>query len=228
MGPLRVLIADDDRDFAETMALLFEERDCEIELAFGGDEALHEFRQRDFDITFLDVRLPDRDRVESFLEIRKFRPSARVVMMTGYSVEQLLDQAVEHGAWGVLAKPIDVNQVLGMLENIKPDGILIVDDDRDFVKSLRNLLASEDYTVFVARNGQEGIERIRSNGIDILVLDLCLPILSGLETYLELKRTEYAGDPLLFKRHAQKAPHPVTVDVDLHLFLPAGIGIGKW
>jgi DNA-binding response OmpR family regulator len=189
MHSLRVFIVDDDRDFAESLALLLEARDYQVELAFSGEEAIAKFRERDFDIAFMDVRLPGKSGIESFLEIRKFRPSARVVMMTGYSVEQLLDQAVEHGAWGVLAKPIDVGQVLEMLENIKPDGILIVDDDQDFVESLRDLLASEGYTAFVAGNGQEGIERVRSNGIDILILDLCLPILSGLETYLELKRT---------------------------------------
>jgi CheY-like chemotaxis protein len=113
-------------------------------------------------------------------------------MMTGYSVEQLLDQTDEHGAWGVLAKPIDVGQVLKMLEIIKPDGILIVDDDPDFVISARNLLVSIGYTVFVAMDRRQAIERISSNSIDVLILDLRLPILSGLETYLELKRTGHA------------------------------------
>jgi len=132
------------------------------------------------------------DGVESFMEIRKLKPSARVVMMTGYSVEQLLERAVEQGAWGVLNKPIDVYKVLEMLKNVKPDGILIVDDDDDFVESVKDLLVSNGYTVYVARNGREAIERISSNGIDILVLDLHLPILSGLETYLELKKTGHA------------------------------------
>jgi CheY-like chemotaxis protein len=118
-------------------------------------------------------------------------------MMTGYSVEQLLEQAVEHGAWGVLDKPIDVHQMLRMLERIKPDGILVVDDDPDFVESVKNLLVDNGYTVFVATNGQEAIERIRSDGIDILILDLRLPILSGLETYLELKRTGHAVPTLI-------------------------------
>jgi DNA-binding response OmpR family regulator len=189
MNPLRVFIVDDDRDFAESLALLIEGRGYEVELAFSGEDAIARFREQDFDITFMDVTLPGKNGTESFLEIRKFKPSARVVMMTGYSVEQLLEQAVEHGAWGVLDKPIDMRQVLDMLENIKPDGILIVDDDPDFVESVKNLLVNNGYIVFVARDGQEAVNRIRSNGIDILILDLRLPILSGLETYLELKRT---------------------------------------
>jgi len=197
MCALRVFIVDDDRDFAESLALLIEGRGYQVELAFSGEEAIAKFREQDFDITFLDVRLPGKSGTESFLEIRKFKPSARVVMMTGYSVEQLLEQAVEHGAWGVLDKPIDVRQVLQMLERIKPDGILVVDDDKDFVESVKNLLVGNGYVVFVATNGQEAIERIRSNGIDILILDLRLPILSGLETYLELKRIGHAVPTLI-------------------------------
>jgi two-component system response regulator HydG len=204
MNSLRVFIVDDDRDFAESLTLLLEGRGHHVELAFSGEEAIAKFRQQDFDITFMDIRLPGKNGTESFLEIRRFKPSARVVMMTGYSVEQLLDQAVEYGAWGVLAKPIDIGQVLGMFENIKPDGILIIDDDRDFVESIRSLLASAGYTVFVARSGQEGIERIRSNGIDILLLDLCLPVLSGLETYLELKRTGHTIPTIIITAHADE------------------------
>ena len=197
MHPLRVFIVDDDRDFAESLALLIEGRGHQVELALSGEEAIAKFREQDFDITFMDVRLPGKNGTESLLEIRKFKPSARVVMMTGYSVEQLLEQAVEHGAWGVLDKPIDAHQVLGMLERVKPDGILVVDDDTDFVESVKNLLVDSGYTVFVATNGREAIERIRSNGIDILILDLRLPILSGLETYLELKRTGHAVPTLI-------------------------------
>jgi DNA-binding response OmpR family regulator len=204
MRPLHVFIVDDDRDFAESLALLMGGRNCEVELAFSGEEAIEKFRERDFDITFMDVRLPGKDGVESFLEIRKFKPSARVVMMTGYSMEQLLEQAVEHGAWGVLNKPIDVHRVLEMIDNIKPDGILIVDDDADLVESIRALLISNGYTVFVARDGQEAIECIRANGVDILILDLRLPILSGLETYLELKRTGHAIPTLIITAYADE------------------------
>jgi DNA-binding response OmpR family regulator len=197
MDPLRVLIVDDDQDFAESLALLIEGRNYKVELAFSGEAAIARFREQDFDITFIDLRLPGKNGLESLLEIHKFKPSARVVIMTGYSVEQLLGQVVEHGTWDVLNKPVDVHQVLEMLENIKPQGILIVDDDPDFVASVRNLLVHKGNMVFVAENGQEAIERIRSNGVDILILDLHLPILSGLETYLELKRTGQAIPTLI-------------------------------
>jgi DNA-binding response OmpR family regulator len=109
-------------------------------------------------------------------------------MMTGFSVEQLLEQAIEGGAWGVLHKPLDMLDVIGMVDKIKPDGILIADDDADFAESLESLLSGHGWKVFVARNGREAIDRISGSSVDILILDLRMPVLSGVETYLELKR----------------------------------------
>jgi len=194
MSALRVLIVDDDQDFAQSLALLMRRRGYKVQLAFSGEEAIEKFRQQDasgerpFDITFMDVKLPGRNGVESFLEIRKFTPDAKVVMMTGYSVKQLLEKAVNHGVWGVLDKPIDIQNMLGLLDDIKPNSILIVDDDVDFVESVDDLLSNDGYTVFSARNGREALECIRSNDIDVVILDLRTPILGGVDTLLELKR----------------------------------------
>ena len=79
-----------------------------------------------------------------------------------------------------------------------------MDDDPDFVEGFKNLLENNGYTVFIAQNGQEAIERIRSNGIDILILDLRLPILNGLETYLELKRIGRAIPTLIVTAYANE------------------------
>ncbi|MCP4544584.1 MAG: response regulator [Chloroflexi bacterium] len=204
MNSLRVFIVDDNIDFAESLALLLEGRGCEVELALSGEEAIEKFHQHDFDITFMDIKLPGKNGVESFMEIRKLNPSARVVMMTGYSVEQLLEQAVEQGAWRILNKPIDVHRVLDMLEEIKPDGILVVDDDPDFIESVKILLENKGYTVFVAGNGQDAIERIYSQRIDILILDLRMPILNGLETYLELKQNHHVIPTIIVTAYADE------------------------
>ncbi|MFC1975363.1 response regulator [Chloroflexota bacterium] len=204
MNKFRVFIVDDDRDFAESLAMLIERQDCEVELAFSRKEAIKKFREQDFDITFLDVKLSGQDGVENFLEIHMLKPSAKVVMMTGYNMEQLLAQAIEHGTWGILTKPFDAHRALKTLEKIKPDGILIMDNDPDFVEAFKNLLENNGYTVLIAQNGQKAIERIRSNGIDILILDLRLPILNGLETYLELKRIGHAIPTLIATAYADE------------------------
>jgi two-component system, NtrC family, response regulator HydG len=189
MKSLNIFIVDDDQDFAESLAEVLAGAGHRVELAFDGESAIKIFREQVFDITFMDVKLPHKNGVESFFEIRKINPRARVVMMTAYSVKQLLAQAIEQGAIGVLRKPFEIPRLLVMLEEVKPDGvILMADDDHDFIDSLQELLVEHGCTVVVAHTGQEAVNAILADGIDILVLDLRLPVLSGLEVYLTLKK----------------------------------------
>lgn len=189
MGKFRILIVDDDQDFAESMAELFEIPGYVVETAFSGEEGIRKFKEKNFDLTFMDVKLPGMNGVESFLEIREYKPDAKVIMMTGFHMEELLGQALEKGAWAVLHKPLDTQKVLEMVRKISPAGVILVaDDDPNFVESIKSLLETHHYTVFVALNGKEAIDRILSKGIDVLILDLQMPILNGLEVYLKLEQ----------------------------------------
>src|ERR1700757_786097 len=120
---LRVFIIDDDRDLAESLADLLEGKGHSVELAFDGKQAIERFRAEDFDLVFMDVKMPGMSGVETFFEFRKMKPDASVVMMTGYSVEQLLQEAVDNGAMGVLHKPFSIDEVVAVLDTVKPHGI---------------------------------------------------------------------------------------------------------
>ncbi len=186
---MRIFIVDDDRDFAESMAEVFKMRGYDVETAASGEEAVRRFKEKDFDVAFMDVKMPGKNGVQSFLEIRKLKPHTKVIMMTGYSVEQLLEQAVENGDLGVLHKPLNMKKVLGMVREVQTSGVvLIADDDPDFAKSVKELLEDNHYTVSVVHNGQDAVDLILRNGIDVVILDLRMPVLNGLEVYMELKR----------------------------------------
>ena len=86
-------------------------------MAHSGEAAIEKFRDNDYDIAFFDVRMPGMNGVESLLEILKFKPDAQVVMMTAYSIKELLDKAVENGAIGVLHKPIEAQQFLALVRS---------------------------------------------------------------------------------------------------------------
>lgn len=112
---LQILVVDDDVDIANSLAEIFEMEGHLVTTANSGRDAIRACEQKNFDITFMDIAMPGQNGVESFFEIRKIKPRARVYMMTGYSVEELVQQAIAHGALGVLHKPVDVRQVLSLL-----------------------------------------------------------------------------------------------------------------
>jgi len=182
-----VLIVDDDRDHAESLADVIEMRGHDVQLAYSGEEAIDCFRASDFDFVLLDVKLPGINGVDTFLELKKIRPTARVMMMTGYSVEQLVAQAIEGGALGVLLKPFAATQVLELLSKVKQRGrVLIADDDASSVKLIVPILEAAGYAVEVAVTGTEALEKMTREQVDCLLLNLRLPILSGSELYAQL------------------------------------------
>jgi two-component system, NtrC family, response regulator HydG len=183
----RVLIVDDDRDHAESLADVIEMRGHTTKLAYSGEEAIGFFRADQFDFVLLDVKLPGLNGVDTFLELRKIQPTAQVMMMTGYSVEQLVARAIEGGALGVLHKPFAAAEILELLNTVERRGrVLVADDDVDFVDSMVPILVGAGYAVDTAATGAETLEKIQFRRVDCLLLDLRLPILSGAELYARL------------------------------------------
>jgi DNA-binding response OmpR family regulator len=71
-----------------------------------------------------------------------------------------------------------------------PATILVVDDDPVILQLLQVNFEMEGFTVITAADGQEGVERTRADRPDIVVSDVMMPRMSGLELVAELK-----GDP---------------------------------
>jgi len=182
-----VLIVDDDRDHAESLADVLDMRGHTVDICYTGEDAVIRFGEVDFDFVLLDVKLPGIDGLETFLQMKKIRPTARVMMMTGYSLEQVVAQAIEGGALGVLYKPFAAAQLLEALSQVKPRGaVLIADDDEDFVDSIEPILSRAGYGVEIAATGIEALDKVLHGTIDCLILDLHLPGMSGAQVYAQL------------------------------------------
>lgn len=65
--------------------------------------------------------------------------------------------------------------------------ILICDDEKDIVNALKIYLSSEDYTLHTAYNGKEALQIIRKEPIDLLLLDIMMPEMDGIETMRRLR-----------------------------------------
>jgi CheY-like chemotaxis protein len=111
----RILIVDDNHALALTFAECVETQGHEVTVASTGKEAVARFRETDFDIAFMDVQMLGMNGVDSFYEIRKVRPGARVVLMTG-TPEPELQQVLRSGALGLLLKPSATPTLLALLQ----------------------------------------------------------------------------------------------------------------
>ena len=79
-----------------------------------------------------------------------------------------------------------------------PKKILIVEDERDVVKLLRYNLEKEGFRVNSVTDGSLALAELRRDGADLVILDLMLPGMDGLEVCRQLRRHErYANTPIL-------------------------------
>ncbi len=66
--------------------------------------------------------------------------------------------------------------------------ILVVDDDREIVKAIEIYLSKEGYNILKAYNGNEALEQVNSNDIQLIILDIMMPEKDGLETLEEIRK----------------------------------------
>ncbi len=113
---LNILVVDDDTENADALAELFASENHRVIVAYDGNEAIEAFKSNQVDLGFFDVMMPNKNGVESFLEIRALNPDARIYFMTGFSSDVLLDKARDHGALGVFGKPTDPSMLLDAVD----------------------------------------------------------------------------------------------------------------
>jgi len=186
-----ILIVDDNVSLCKTMSFVLGRKGYAVATARDGPEAIEMVRERPFDMIFMDIKMPLMDGVETYRRIKQIRPKAVVMMMTAYAVEDLVQQALEEGAYGIVYKPLDIERVVAVIEEARgaKEGalILVVDDDPGTCTTLRNILSKKGYEVGIAYNGEEAIVIAQEAVHDIIFIDMRLPTINGLETYLAIR-----------------------------------------
>jgi len=113
----RILIVDDNKDFADVFCDILKSNNYKAESCYGGKQAIEMVQNNTFDIMFLDIRMPDMNGIETLKEIKKIRPETTVIMMTGYSVDEMVHMAIEEKASEIIYKPFEIEKVLSLIKD---------------------------------------------------------------------------------------------------------------
>ena len=87
---------------------------------------------------------------------------------------------------GVL-RPATTMRLPGAAVNAEP--VLIVDDSPQIRRALRAILIPQGFVVIDVRSGEEALDLIRKERVELILLDVNLPGMSGFETCKEIRRT---------------------------------------
>ena len=105
-----VLVVDDNEDLLDTFSLILKRRGFNVDTAENGLSAVDKFKSRHFDVTLMDIVMPEMNGVEAFKKIKEISPGATVILMTAYSEDELISMALDEGAHRVVHKPIKIDQ----------------------------------------------------------------------------------------------------------------------
>lgn len=205
---IRALVVDDEEVVRDFFVRFLSLENIEVKCADDGLQAIEAAKQGKFDIVFLDVKMPKMDGLETFRELKKLSADIKCVMITGYAVDDLLEQARIEGVVATIPKPLDLGQIDSLLkeytnfDRTKKINILVVDDEEVVLAFFKRLLKDSLYDVTVLKSGKETLNLVMQKGFDIAFIDIGLTDISGVDLYLKLREIKphihlmlITGDP---------------------------------
>lgn len=107
-----ILIVDDDKMLCSMLVRRLESVDHAVTCAHTLTDGIHMVREADFDVVFLDVKLPDGNGLDSLIHFSSVDSSPEIIIMTGAGESSGAEKAIKSGAWSYLEKPHVIRDLL--------------------------------------------------------------------------------------------------------------------
>ncbi len=109
----RVMIADDSETVRSTLRDMLEAGKHKVVAeAVDGIDTLEKFTSTKPDVLLLDIAMPKKDGMETLIELMKYNPKAKVIMITAHDDMELIENCVKVGALAYITKPFDTDDIL--------------------------------------------------------------------------------------------------------------------
>jgi len=118
MEKAKILIAEDEKTQRDLLEGFLKKEGFFVEAVANGREALQKLEGNFFDMALIDYKMPELDGLQPLREIRKLYPDLPVVMMTAYGTVETAVASMKEGALDYLTKPIDLDELLLMLQKV--------------------------------------------------------------------------------------------------------------
>lgn len=108
----RILIVDDNNDICLLLERFLTKQGYKTASALKGEDGLALVRKDTYELVICDFKLPDIDGLEMLRRIKVLSPTTAVIIITGYSDVRIAVQAVKHGAYDYVTKPLYPDEIL--------------------------------------------------------------------------------------------------------------------
>ncbi len=220
-----ILVVDDERLICDLLRSVLAGHGHEVLMAMNGREGLELFKKHRPRFTLLDLRMPEMNGIEVLKQIRAIDPQAAVLILTAWGSDALEQQARQLGVVDFLSKGLSLDVLVDAMERTlqqtaqaaspaqaaAPGGapraapvaagdgdfILVVDDEPQIRDLLKRFLTLRGYKVRVASDGQQALTMVEQEAPQLIVLDVYMPGINGVEVLRQLRRRKFTGGVIL-------------------------------
>lgn len=212
---VKILVIDDDRMNCDLLQAVLTRHGYDVHTATSGLEGLNLFRQHNPRVTVLDLRMPEMDGLTVLKEIRAIDPHAPVIILGGGATEVQENQARALRVTDFVRKGLSldvlvegVNRVVqqparkqGATGGIAATGdvadtgetVLVVDDEQLVRDLLVQFLSLRGYRALGVKDGPEALSMVEQAPPDLILLDLMLAGMNGVEVLRRLRDKHFTG-----------------------------------
>ena len=184
-----ILVVDDEENIRTFLNHELMKKGYSVIEASNGKEALDLARKRRPDLITLDINMPDISGFDVTAVLKNDEETKDIPILI-LSVIEDENKAYKLGANDCMTKPFDNEKLVAKINKLlvgTKKTILIVDDDKSLVKSVKYHLEHRGYSTCVAYDGKQALEMIETHHPDLIVLDIIMPNMDGYEVIKNLK-----------------------------------------
>ena len=189
----RILIVEDSEFVNHAINNILSEIGYSCEQAFDYALASHKLENSEYDFIILDLNLPDAYGDELVKNVQRLS-KAKIIVLTAETDTQSRENLFKNGILDYLVKDeyfnnsiTAVHQIIQSIAKNYDTNILVIDDSKLVRKHIESILKVRNYKVTEAENAQEGIDLLKNDHINTIVLDMELPDKHGLDVIREIK-----------------------------------------
>ncbi len=208
-----ILYAEDNQDNQRLIGMLVRQTGADITIVDNGKDALSTALQDEFDLVLMDIQMPVMNGTTATRLLRENGFKKPIVAITANLMDHEIRSYLEAGCNDYLSKPVQRHRFYSVLKqylSVISEGkskrntiteitlpcvsgdILLVDDNPDNIDLFSMQLAQTGASIETAINGEEAVEKALVNGYNLILMDIQMPKMNGIEAIRLLRSAGYS------------------------------------
>ena len=200
----KILVVEDSKTISNVLKSKLIEFGYEVDASYSLKEAKKLIIQKEYMLILLDLHLPDGEGYELIDDIHDVT-NTKVIVLTSTNEEQLREELFRYGILDYIIKDknfiysiYEIHKTLQRVKMLSNREILLIDDSSFVTKQVKTVLHPRNYIVHAAKTAQDGFDVLKNKNIDLIVLDMELPDMHGLEVLEQIRKNiSYINIPIV-------------------------------